>query len=250
MHVHIAGISAEPAWSKNVILPELIAYGITGVRDMGGDLEVLQGWRREIEAGTLTGPHIVTGGPMLVPRGKKNAEQYPVANAEEARAAVKELKQRGADFIKIIGVPSREAFFAVADEARKQGLPFVGHVPAVISAAEASDAGMHSIEHIVYSGIALDCSSREKELREAIATARANRDAKASAQALADAADSFSAEKAAALWALFKKNGTWVVPTLASISVQTGSKLSPEQQMQDPRLDFVPASLRKQWDPK
>src|SRR5262249_17256988 len=24
MHVHIAGISAEPAWSKNVILPELI----------------------------------------------------------------------------------------------------------------------------------------------------------------------------------------------------------------------------------
>jgi len=250
VHVHIAGISADPAWSKNVILPELIAYGITGVRDMGGDLDALLSWRREIEAGTLTGPHIVAGGPMLIPRGKKNAEQYPVTNADEARAAVKELKQRGADFIKIIGMPSREAFFALADEAKKQGIPFVGHVPAVISASEASEAGMRSIEHIVYSGLALDCSSREKELRDVIAEARTKRDAKASSQALTDAVDSFNPEKAVALWARFKKNGTWIVPTLASISVQTGSKLTPEQQAQDPRLDFVPEALRKQWDPK
>lgn len=250
MHVHIAGINADPAWSRNVILPELIAYGITGVRDMGGDLDALLEWRREIEAGTLTGPHIVAAGPMLVPRGKKNAEQYPIANAEEARAAVRELKQRGADFIKIIGMPSREAFFALADEAKKQGLSFVGHVPAVVTAAEASDAGMHSIEHIVYSGIALDCSGREKEERETIMQARANRDAKASAQALLDAVDNFHADKAAKLWARFKRNGTWVVPTLASISVQAPSKLTPEQQAQNPNLEFVPVALRKEWDPR
>jgi len=250
MHVHIAGISADPAWSKQVILPELIAYGIVGVRDMGGDLEVLLGWRREIEAGTLVGPHIVAGGPMLVPRGKKNAEQYPVANADEARQAVRELKQRGADFIKVIGLPSRETFFALADEAKKQGISFVGHVPAVVTASEASDAGMRSIEHIVYSGLALDCSSREKELREAALQARANRDAAASAKLMLDAVDSYSAEKAAELWARFKKNGTWVVPTLASISVQTPSSLTAEQQAADPGLDFVPEALRKQWDPR
>lgn len=250
MHVHIAGINADPAWSKNVILPELIAYGITGVRDMGGDLDALLEWRREIEAGTLTGPHIVAAGPMLVPRGKRNAEQYPVANAEEARAAVRELKQRGADFIKIIGMPSREAFFALVDEAKKRGMSFVGHVPAVVTAAEASDAGMRSIEHIVYSGIALDCSSREKEEREAIMQARAKRDAKASAQALLDAIDNFDAEKAAELWVRFKRNGTWVVPTLASISVQAPSNLTPEQQAQNPNLEFVPVALRKEWDPR
>jgi imidazolonepropionase-like amidohydrolase len=250
MHVHIAGISADPAWSKNVILPELIAYGITGVRDMGGDLDALLAWRKEIEAGTLTGPHIVASGPMLIPRGKKNAEQYPVANPEEARTAVKELKQRGVDFIKIIGLPSPDAFFAVADESKKQNLPFVGHVPAVITATEASDAGMRSIEHIVYSGLALDCSSREKELREAIQKARVSRDAKASAQALSDAVDSFSAERAAQLWAHFKKNGTYVVPTLYSISQQAPKHITPDQQANDPRLDFVPEALRKQWDPR
>jgi imidazolonepropionase-like amidohydrolase len=249
MHVHIAGTSADPAWSKQVILPELIAYGITGVRDMGGDLDALLAWKREIEAGTLTGPHIVAAGPMLVPRGEQNAEQYPVANADEARQAVRELKRRGADFIKIIAMPSREAFFAVAEEASKQGISFVGHVPAVVTAAEASDAGMRSIEHIVYSGLAIDCSSQEKELREAVLKARASRDAKAAAQVLADAADSFSAEKAAKLWARFKKNGTWVVPTLESISVQAPAQLTPEQQAQDQRLAFVPEALRKQWDP-
>jgi imidazolonepropionase-like amidohydrolase len=250
MHVHIAGISADPKWSKNVILPELTTYGIIGVRDMGGDLEALQAWRREIDAGTLTGPHIVASGPMLVPRGKKNAEQYSVADAEEARAAVQELKQRGADFIKIIGLPSREAFFAVADEAKKQGLPFVGHVPAVITAAEASDAGMRSIEHIVYSGLALDCSGKEKELREAILQARVKRDAKASAQALTEAADTFSAEKASELWARFKRNGTWVVPTLYSISVQAPRHITPEEQANDPQLDFVTKALREEWDPR
>jgi imidazolonepropionase-like amidohydrolase len=246
MHVHIAGINADPAWSKNVILPELVASGITGVRDMGGDLEVLEAWRREILNGTLTGPHIVAGGPMLVPRGPKSAEQYPVANADQARAAVKELKLRGADFIKVIGMPSRDAFFAVADEAGKQGLPFVGHVPAVVTAAEASDRGMRSIEHIVYSGLALDCSSREEELRKTILDARAKGDANQSTEALSDAVDSFSAEKADRLWARFKKNGTWVVPTLYSISQQ----VTPEQQAQDPGLDFVPAALREEWDPR
>lgn len=250
MHVHIAGINADPAWSKDVILPELLAYGITGVRDMGGDLDTLLNWKREIESGTLLGPHLIASGPMLIPRGKKNAEQYPVANADEARAAVRELKSRRADFIKVIGMPSREAFFALADEARKQKILFVGHVPAVVSAAEASDAGMHSIEHIVYSGIALDCSSREKELRQTIMQARANRDAKASAQALLDAAHSYSDEKAAELWARFRKNGTWVVPTLYSISEQAPKHVTPEMRANDPRLDFVPLALRKQWDPR
>jgi len=187
---------------------------------------------------------------MLIPRGKKNAEQYPVANAEEARAAVQELKQRGADFIKIIGLPSREAFFAVADEAKKQTLPFVGHVPAVITAAEASDAGMRSIEHIVYSGLALDCSGKEKELREAILQARVKQDAKASAQALTEAVATFSAEKASELWARFKRNGTWVVPTLYSISIQAPRHITPEQQANDPQLDFVPKALREEWDPR
>jgi imidazolonepropionase-like amidohydrolase len=147
MHVHVAGLNADPAWSKQVLLPLLVANGVTGVRDMGGDLDALLAWRREIENGTLVGPHIVASGPFLVSSGKKTAEQYPVANVVEARAAVSDLKRRGADFVKIISLPSKEVFFAVADEAKKQGIPFAGHLPFQVSAVEASDAGICSIEH-------------------------------------------------------------------------------------------------------
>jgi imidazolonepropionase-like amidohydrolase len=145
MHVHLAGINADPAWSKQVLLPLLLANGITGVRDMGGDLDALLAWKRDVESGSLLGPHIVASGPWLAGSGKKTSEQFPVANAEEARAAVRELKRRGVDFIKIITLPSREAFFAVADEAKKQDISFVGHLPFEIGALEASNAGMRSI---------------------------------------------------------------------------------------------------------
>ena len=250
MHVHIAGISADPNWSKNVILPLLIAQGITGVRDMGGDLSVLRAWKLDIEAGKLLGPHIFAGGPMIVPSGKKTPEQWPVANAEEARVAVRDLKRQGADFIKIISVPSREIFFAIAEEANKEKIPFVGHVPLAVTASEASDAGMRSIEHIVYSNLSLDCSAKEKELRTALPEARKNHDEAATGRTLTEAVNTYSPDKAAALWATLKKNGTWVAPTLVSIEAQTPQSKTPEEQASDPRLEFVPASLRKEWDPR
>ncbi len=39
MHTHIAGINANPVWAKQTLLPLLVANGITGIRDMGGDLD-------------------------------------------------------------------------------------------------------------------------------------------------------------------------------------------------------------------
>jgi imidazolonepropionase-like amidohydrolase len=244
MHVHLAGVSADPAWSKDVLLPLLLANGVTGVRDMGGDLNALLSWKRDIESGKLLGPHIIASGPWLAGRGRKTPEQYPVANAEEARAAVRDLKQQGADFIKVISVPSREAFFAVAEEARKQNISFVGHLPFEIGAAEASDAGMRSIEHFLYSGFALSFSSKEEELRERLAEAERKGDS-AAWEAIAHEADlTYSAEKAATLLQSLKKNGTWVTPTIASLDITS----HPEAwKLDDPGLDFVPPSLAKQW---
>jgi imidazolonepropionase-like amidohydrolase len=244
MHVHLAGVNADPSWSKQVLLPLLIANGITGVRDMGGDLEALLAWKRDIESGALIGPHIYAAGPWLAGRGKKSPEQYPVANAVEARAAVDELKKRGADFIKIITLPSREAFFAVADEAKKQNISFVGHLPFEIGAAEASDAGMHSIEHLLYSAFALSLSSNEKELRGRLIEAEKNGDSAAWEKISLEAEASYSAEKAAALFRTLKKNGTWITPTLASLDITA----HPETwKADDPLLAFVPPKLAKEW---
>jgi imidazolonepropionase-like amidohydrolase len=244
MHVHLAGVSADPAWSNQVLLSLLLANGITGVRDMGGDLEILVNWRREIESGALLGPRIIASGPWLAGGGKKTSEQFPVANAEVARTAVRELKRRGADFIKVISLPSRDAFFAVADEAKKENIPFAGHLPVEISALEASNAGIRSIEHLYYSAFALSCSSKEEELRKRLIERGKRGAAGVWNEILLEAEATYDPEKADALWRALKKNNTWVTPTLASLDITAHPE---DQSAQNPLLAFVPPKLAKEW---
>jgi imidazolonepropionase-like amidohydrolase len=244
MHVHLAGVTADSSWSKQILLPLLLANGITGVRDMGGDLDALLAWQRDAESGALLAPHIVCSGPFLVAHGKKTPEQYPVHTPEAARAAVDKLKERGANFIKIISMPSRDAFFAVADESKKQNIPFAGHLPFEISVIEASDAGMRSIEHLLYSGFAVSFSSNEAELRPRLVQAEKIGDAAAWEKIAHEADATYSPEKAAVLFETLKKNGTWVTPTLASLDITA----HPENwKADDPLLAFFPASLTKEW---
>jgi imidazolonepropionase-like amidohydrolase len=244
MHVHIAGLNADPAWSKQVLLPLLLANGVTGVRDMGGDLDTLLTWKREIEAGTLVGPHIVACGPFLVGSGAKTAEQYPIANMEEARAAVRDLKRRGAEFIKVISVASKEVFFAIADEAKKQNIPFAGHLPFQVSAQEASNAGMRSIEHLLYSAFSLSFSSKEDDLRVRLIAAEDKGDSVAWEKIAHESDATYDKEKAAQLFQTLKRNGTWVTPTLASLDITAHPE---EWSADDPQLALVPPSLAKQW---
>ena len=248
MHTHVAGINADPAWSKSVLLPLLVANGITGIRDMGGDLRALQEWRREFASGARLGPQIVAAGPMLLPApppGKAKSTDpsiLEVGSSAEARAAVNALQKQGADFIKVIQL-SREAYFAVAEESKKDGITFVGHIPTAVSASEASRAGQKSIEHIIYSSLALDCSSQDADLRRRLLEAAAKKD-DSDAAVYDDADKTFSPEKAAALWATFIRNGTWVTPTLYSIAMLAQA---PQQSPDDPLLAYLPLALQKEW---
>jgi imidazolonepropionase-like amidohydrolase len=244
MHVHLAGLNADPAWSKQVLLPLLLASGVTGVRDMGGDLETLLAWKHEIEAGAFLGPHIVASGPFLVGSGNKTAEQYPVANAKEARAAVRELKSHGADFVKVISVPSKEVFFAIADESKKQDIPFAGHLPFQVSALEASNAGIRSIEHLLYSAFSLSFSSKEDELRQKLVAAEEKGDSVAWEQIAHESDATYSKDISTTVFQTLKRNGTWVTPTLASLNIASHPE---EWDVSDPELQFVPPSLAQQW---
>jgi imidazolonepropionase-like amidohydrolase len=162
MHVHAAFGDWFPG-GREVILPLFIANGVTGVRDMGGDLPVLFEWRKQIAAGEIPGPHIVFSGPMLdgyLPNGKlRFPSSVPITTPESAVAAVDSLKSQGADFIKVQSVISRDAYLAAAAEAHKQNLPIVGHVPDKVRISETIAAGQRSIEHLM--GIFEDCSTEE-----------------------------------------------------------------------------------------
>lgn len=140
MHVH--EIFGDWVPENEKVTPLLfVANGITGVRDMGGDLEPLKKWRARAASGEMIAPRMVIAGPMLdgpVPRFPSSA---PVKDAADGRRVVDELTKDGVDFIKIQSFIPRDGYFAAADEAKKLGIVFVGHVPDAVRAVEASNAG-------------------------------------------------------------------------------------------------------------
>ena len=242
MHVHSAFIS--PAWDEKVIYPLYIANGVTGVRDMGGDPDVLESRRNRIESGELLGPHLILGGPFLA-GGKSDQQTIAVNTPEEARQAVDTVKKRGDDFVKILSNVPRDSYFAIADESEKQNIPFVGHVPYSVSVREASAAGQKSIEHLT--GILLACSSREDEIRAQGLAALANRDYAAYQKLGPQVMATYDQAKAGALFLQIAQSNTWQVPTL--VWTQANSRIDDPDLESDPRLKYVPASVREQWDP-
>jgi len=64
-----------------------VANGVTGVRDMGSELDIVQSWRNEIEAGRLIGPRIYTPGPMLDGAKPRFPSSAAIATPEDAHRA-------------------------------------------------------------------------------------------------------------------------------------------------------------------
>jgi imidazolonepropionase-like amidohydrolase len=244
MHVHVL--------DSDKMLPLFVANGVLGVRDLGvHDLESILGWRAEAAAGTIISPRIVTAGKVLdgVPQADPSFS-IPVNSPEEGRRAVRDLKSKGVDCIKVYDVLSRDSYFAIADEATKAGLTFVGHVPTAISTAEASEAGQKSIEHL--GKILEDSSGSPGTIRAAHTESIKEGDYSAFTTRMGRTYDAivatYDSQKAKELFALLRKNGTWQVPTL---SVKNGRTFIDELDAKgDPRAKYVAESERDYWKPQ
>lgn len=247
MHVHVLRRERHVPY-----FPLLVAYGVTGVRDMGGDyrFEALRRLRAEVESGARVGPQFVAAGPFVDgPYPSLPTLSRVVANAAQARATVDELRGEGADFIKVYNRLPRDAYFALADEARRTGIPFAGHVPFSVSAREAAEAGQKSIEHLF--NVAFACSSREDEWMQAKAEALAA-DESGKRQSLRRAylqgvLDSFNPARCAALYQTFVTHHTWQVPTLVQRRAFAGVDAPA---LSAAELAYVPRSQRLAWNPQ
>ncbi|HBS33786.1 MAG TPA: hypothetical protein DEA50_01735 [Parvularcula sp.] len=143
MHVHALWDASAPA----PFFAQFLAYGVTSVRDMGGDSKTAiavrgQMARCEINAPTIWFPGPFLDGPQPVDPELSIALETP----EQARAAVSDLAARSVDFIKAYSLLSANVLDAVVVAADEQGLRVAGHVPA---AAGVTDAVLKfaSIEH-------------------------------------------------------------------------------------------------------
>jgi imidazolonepropionase-like amidohydrolase len=230
MHVHLVFGDWFPD-AQEISLPLLVANGVTGVRDMGSELGIVQGWCNEIEAGRLIGPRIRTSGPMLDGPKPRFPSSIAIATPDDARRAVADLKRSGADFIKLQSLIPRDAVFTIADEAKKQEIAFEGHVPDSVRASEMSEAGMKSFEHLI--GIFEGSSPAEDDFLKGNKT---------EGRFLA----TYDSARAASLAAILAKNQTWQCPTL--VWERGGNLIDTSDFSKDARVNYVPGSWRtKTW---
>jgi cytosine/adenosine deaminase-related metal-dependent hydrolase len=246
MHMHLG--------PPEIFFPLLVANGVTAVRDMfsGLPLNTIRTWRAQPDAPRIVAAGFIDGPPMLL-NGIPPPGAFAVANPDQARFAVHAIAQSGFDFVKVYSSVPRQAYFALAEEARAVGIPFAGHVPEEVSPAEASDAGQRSEEHLL--NILLACSTREEELRaERIRTMldpKMSGEERMRTLAFPPAEglfDSYSEEKAASLFRTFVKNGTWQTPTLAVLA--GFARMGDEEFVHDPRRSYLLPAWNEAWDPR
>lgn len=249
MHVHTLQSMSGGGKSFDVyeaFFPLFVANGVTGVRDMNGDLDLLARVRQKVSGGEILGPQVVAAGPIV------DGVSWPfgsiaVSSVDDGQHAVRVVKERGANFVKVGSLVPRDAYFSIVAEAKSQKIPFVGHVPFAVTAREASDAGQRSIEHL--DGVLLASSPRESPLREEMQNAMKTGDFsvlwRSRVRAEAKALETYDEGLAAELTSRFIKNGTWQVPTL--VLKRATSFLQDKRFTDDQRLVYIPSYLLATW---
>jgi len=234
-----------------------IANGVLGTRNMGGVAKEVFPLRDAIAHGQQLGPKIVACGPILDGPDSWSNPQFTISvtTADEARAAVISLKQQGTDCIKVYDGLSRDSYFAILDEAKKLGLPVVGHLPRGFSIAEASNAGQRSLEH----GIALAGGSTaeteyikrgldQSAFQEALRTKNFALIPASIARDNTMMLDTFSQERADVTYRLLAKNNTFITPTLVTERALTF--IDDLNAKPDPRMQYVSAGELQWWKPE
>jgi imidazolonepropionase-like amidohydrolase len=217
MHAHAASEDRVESFARL-----LVANGITGYRDPFGSLQAAAEAGAAIAAGELTGPRIIVAGNLMdgPPGGVPGARI--ASTPEEGRRTVDSLHAAGAPFIKVYSLLPPATYFAIAERSRELGVPFVGHVPMLIRAADASDAGQRSIEHLT--GVLTGCSTDEEailaEWRRIMGLVSDGDAAAFTGQYMEPvrrALDTQDPARCRRLAERFVANQTWQVPTLVSL---------------------------------
>ncbi len=189
-----------------------VLNGVTGIRDMGGMLDALNTVRENEGREDFVAPRVVAAGPWLNPVRIDPRTEMIVETPQEARDAVATLDEAGVDFIKVYLHLPRDAFLAVLEQAEARGLPVAGHVPLEVTAMEASDLGMRSIEHM-QDEIGGYCEDEET---------------------------------CEPLFDTFRRNGTWQTPVL--VMRRYLASLDVANVVENPSLRFAPVYLREEWE--
>ena len=254
MHMHVYGnvlednsVSRLPTGYRFTMC---IAAGVTGIREMWttmDDMKQINLWRKQFYEKPGTIPRFGAVGTMVdgVPPVWTGSDT--ASTVEQARLLVQRIKKSGVDFVKTYNNLSPDVYFAIADEAKKQNIPFAGHVPSYVLFTEASRWGQLSIEHLTGMGPYpdLDCESAEKKINSAFKRemAKESADTVRLKQARNVFLDLCDPAKASAIYKEVAMNGTWQVPALIEMKRHADTTI-----FSDPRLKYIPIAERRRWE--
>jgi cytosine/adenosine deaminase-related metal-dependent hydrolase len=188
-----------------------VANGVTTVFELSGRSEHF-GQRNEIAAGQMIGPRMALA--LLIDGG--DGPGVVADTPEDGRQTVRIAKAQGYEFIKVYSRLSIETFKAIVEEANKQGMKVVGHIPNAFKGKTAEAF----IPHF---------------------------DMVAHAEEFSKQTDDFSDEQAKRFAQLAKQNGTWLSPTLVTMVKIAEQVRSLDAIRKLPELQYVHPLIQSKW---
>ncbi|CAL67497.1 amidohydrolase family protein [Christiangramia forsetii] len=151
MHVHFRGGDSLIAENKG-FLSLFLAYGVTTVRDAGGDISTsVLDWRDQISETSLDGPRIFTSGPKLDGATPAWEGSIKIKNEADIEIALDSLENMNVDYVKMYdGSLTPGNFYGIIQKAEKRGLKTTGHMPLKADFTTAIEYGLDGIEHMYY----------------------------------------------------------------------------------------------------
>jgi len=247
-HIHFAYIKELAPNMFDLFL----AYGITSVRDTGGQISYVRKFKEESLANPTTVPRVMIAGPLLdgmpnVYDGSTPSRPHlstGSASVDDIVNQVNLLDSIGVDLLKAYEMLTPEQFSKITELAREKGLKVTGHVPLSMDVISASNAGLNSMEHM--RNLELSCASNSEELlenrKQLLASGQNDpggvlRSRIHAAQRFI-AVDNYDEEKADEVLKVLAKNDTWQIPTLA---------LYRSNRVKE-NFQYLPDSLRSAWE--
>ncbi|MFV0573618.1 MAG: amidohydrolase family protein [Xanthomarina gelatinilytica] len=222
--------------------PLLLANGVTGVREMFGDMETVKRIRKEINTEEINGPIIYSSGLIIDGNPPDHNGSAIAETPEEGREIVRQQIANGAEFIKVYSNLKPDVYYAIADECKKQGIPLNGHIPTKISLKEAIASGHQGAEH--FHGI-LEYAAGFFEPKTLDSLNASDFNIYDFFEKMSYVLDHLNDKNTQETVQLLSSNSSWVCPTLVVIE---GSKkyMNPTTPLDD-RLQYMPDNSISTW---
>ncbi len=198
-------------FEKQHIMTPYIVNGVTTVFELSGRVGAFE-LRNKIVQEKIIGPRIAIAA-VIDGAGNELVASTPI----EGRQTVRNAKGLGYRFIKTYSDLTPNTFKAIVDEAKKQGMKVVGHIPRAFINLPAKD---FFIPHFGLIAHAEELSSNTND---------------------------FSYEKAQEYARLAKENGTWLTPNLSNIVWILRQSKSLESIHKLPTFQYVHPLMQDKW---